>query len=198
MIPRTIYDVAVVGAGPAGVQAAVSAAHQMRHVLLLDAGPISQRKGRAYWSKSVQFQDVPVFGGITGPKFIQALREWVTAQPERTVSVSGRSRQTGIRYQPAYVLRVRKTVPQEGERAPSGYLFEIEASLETLPRNSTDNDTSPQPGASAHFYARTLVIASGFEDTWPDIEVDESANRLYQRHRALFRYAGNRKGWHVC
>jgi len=48
------------------------------------------------------------------------------------------------------------------------------------------------------FEARTLVIASGFEDKWPDIDIDESAGRLYQRHRTLFRFAGNRKGWHVC
>ncbi|HEV2125331.1 MAG TPA: NAD(P)/FAD-dependent oxidoreductase, partial [Chloroflexota bacterium] len=38
IVERTVYDVAVVGAGPAGAQAAVSAAHQMKHVLILDAG----------------------------------------------------------------------------------------------------------------------------------------------------------------
>ena len=41
----TVYDVAVIGAGPAGAQAAISAAHQARHVLVLDAGPISHLKG---------------------------------------------------------------------------------------------------------------------------------------------------------
>ena len=77
MTERTVYDVAVIGAGPAGAQAAVSAAHQMRHVLVLDAAPVSQRTGRAYWSKSVELQDAPVFPGITGPRFSRALREWM-------------------------------------------------------------------------------------------------------------------------
>src|SRR5688500_18603456 len=104
-----VYDVAVIGGGPAGTQAAISAAHQMRHVLLLDAAPISQRKGRAYWSKSVAFQDVPVFGAITGPKFTQALREWTGNHPVHTVTIANRTRQTGIEYQAAYVLRVTRT-----------------------------------------------------------------------------------------
>src|SRR5919202_2776364 len=81
---RTLYDVAVIGAGPAGAQAAVSAAHQMRHVLVLDAAPISQRKGRAYWSKSVHLQDAPVFPSITGPRFARALHHWMNAQEIRT------------------------------------------------------------------------------------------------------------------
>jgi len=91
-----VYDVAVIGAGPAGTQAAVSAAHQMRHVLVLDAGPITQRKGRAYWSKSVELQDAPVFPGITGPRFVRALREWMDAQPVRRIAIGGRERSVGI------------------------------------------------------------------------------------------------------
>lgn len=181
---QTIFDVAVVGAGPAGVQAAISAAHQMRHVLILDAGPISQRKGRAYWSKSVAFQDVPVFGGITGPKFVHALRDWLHVHPERTVTIAGRVRPTGIRYQPAVVLRVTRAAD-----AP----FRIEVSTMPLPRG----DGHP-PHPTTMFLAKRLIVASGFEDKWPDIEVDESANRLYRSHRAIFRFAGNRKGWHVC
>ncbi|MBT5715271.1 hypothetical protein HOI71_29760, partial [Candidatus Poribacteria bacterium] len=50
---ETVYDIAVIGAGPAGAQAAISGSHQMRHVLVLDAGRISRREGRAYWSKTV-------------------------------------------------------------------------------------------------------------------------------------------------
>ena len=180
--PESIYDVAVVGAGPAGTQAAISAAHQMRHVLLLDAAPISHRKGRAFWSKSVAFQDVPVFGAITGPKFTHALREWTAHHPVRTITLAGRQRQTGIRYQPAYVLRVR--------RAAQGFLS-VEATTAPLaPAGAT-----PQTEV---FFARTLVVASGFEDKWPDIEVNESAARLYKRHSTLFRFAGNCRGWHVC
>ena len=212
-----IYDVAVVGAGPAGAQTAVSAAHQMRHVLLLDAGPISQRKGRAYWSKSVEFQDAPFFTAITGPKLVAALRAWVGGQPVRRVTIGGRERSAGIQYQQAYVLRVTRSEASTGERAPAGYLFEIEASVEALPSERAagsraaapplvkPDSTAPAPTDAAakllmtrRFYARSLVVASGFEDTWPDIEVDESATRLYQRHRTLFRYAGNRRGWHVC
>ena len=84
-----LYDVAVVGAGPAGTQAAVSAAHQMRHVLLLDAGLVSRRRGRAYWSKTVKIEDAPVFpGGVTGPQLIKALREWVAGFPVRPRSES--------------------------------------------------------------------------------------------------------------
>jgi thioredoxin reductase len=194
MTDKTIYDVVVIGAGPAGVQAAVSAAHQMRHVLLLDAGPISQRKGRAYWSKSVEFQDAPVFGAITGPKFVQALREWVNTFPEHEVEIGGRERPTGIRYQPAVVQRVTRAEAGEGERAPAGHLFELEASTSSLPRKF--DGTLPEP--SVRFFGRTVIVASGFEDAWPDIEADPSAHRLMERHRTLFRFAGNRRGWHVC
>jgi len=177
-----IYDVAVIGAGPAGTQAAISASHQMRHVLLLDAGPISQKKGRAYWSKSVAFEDVPVFGAITGPKFVHALRDWTAQHPVRTVTIGNTTRHTGINYQPAYVQRVSRT--------PDGPLT-IEATTEPI----TTKHTQPK---SATFLAKTLIVASGFEDKWPDIEVNASATRLYKRHSVLFRFAGNRKGWHVC
>ena len=154
----------------------------MRHVLLLDAAPISQRKGRAYWSKSVAFQDVPVFGAITGPRFVQALREWAEQHPVRTITIGGRQRETGIQYQPAFVRRVTRT--------PEGPL-RIEAATTPLGSDAA-------PPKTETFLARTLIVASGFEDKWPDIEVNESATRLYQRHSALFRFAGNRKGWHVC
>ena len=181
-VPETVYDVAVIGAGPAGTQAAISAAHQMRYVLLLDAGPISQNKGRAYWSKSVAFQDVPVFGAVTGPKFVQALREWIGNHPVRAVTIAGQQRQTGIQYQAGYVLRVTRT-PTD--------LLSIEAATEPLASDTAQPQT-------VTFLAKTVVIASGFDDKWPDIEVNESATRLYQRHSALFRFAGNGKGWHVC
>ena len=73
-----LYDVMVIGAGPAGTQAAVSAAHQMRHVLVLDAGAVSNRRGRAYWSKSVAIAALPVFpGGVTGPNLDKALKAWM-------------------------------------------------------------------------------------------------------------------------
>ena len=70
---ETIYDVAVIGAGPAGAQAAVSASHQMRHVLVLHSGKVSFSRGRAYWSKSVEIEDAPVFPGIIGPHFAKEL-----------------------------------------------------------------------------------------------------------------------------
>jgi thioredoxin reductase len=186
----TIYDVAVIGAGPAGAQAAVSAAHQMRHVLVFNAGPISQRKGRAFWSKSVEIQDVPGLPGATGPKLAHALLTWMAAQRVHPVTIGGRSRMAGIEHRAGVVLRVQRAVPPAGERAPAGYLFRLEASTAPL-----------RPGRPLQIEvarARTLVVASGFEDLWPDIQVDESAERLYQRYRTVLRYAGNRKGWHVC
>src|SRR5690554_2483976 len=91
-----VYDVAVIGAGPAGTQAAVSAAGQMRHVLLLDAGPVSRRRGRAYWSKSVEIEDAPVFPGVTGPNFAKALREWAESFPVHPITIVQKERLTGI------------------------------------------------------------------------------------------------------
>jgi thioredoxin reductase len=187
---RIVYDVAVIGAGPAGAQAAVSAAHQMRHVLVLDAAPVSQRKGRAYWSKSVAIQDAPGHASITGPRFAQALHHWMNAQEVRAVRFAGRERAVGIHRQAGVVLRVRQVPPEAGERAPAGYLFEIEASTTQL--------RAHRPLEIERFHARALVVASGFEDVWPDIEVEEGATRLYQRYRTIFRFAGNRRGWHVC
>lgn len=188
--PGPIYDVAVIGAGPAGAQAAISAAHQMRHVLVLDAGPVSQRKGRAYWSKSVAIQDAPVFTGVTGPKLARALRQWMQAQPVRQVTIGGCRRTVGIDLRGGMVMRVTKVAPAAGECAPAGHLFSLEVSIEPLHHSKALR--------LARFLARTLVVASGFEDRWPEIEVDESAQRLYRRYRAVFRYAGNARGWHVC
>lgn len=188
--PPDVFDVAVIGSGPAGAQAAVSAAHQMRSVLVVEAGGVSQRKGRAFWNKSVDFLDVPVFPGITGPKLSQALVAWMGAQPGQVVTISGVTRHSGIWRRAGMVLRVTRGEAPDGATAPAGYLFEIEASTKAL-----------KPGVPLtveRFRARSLVIASGFEDVWPDIEVTEGADRLYQSHRVMFRYAGNRKGWHVC
>jgi thioredoxin reductase len=176
-----MYDVMVIGAGPAGTQAAISAAHQMRHVLVLTAGEISQKKGRAYWSKSVMLEDVPVFSGITGPEFIAALYEWMASRPVREIVIGGRRQKAGIEVKDGMVLRAT--------RHPEGFI-DIEVSVAPLKGRSVT--------AVEHVIGRTLVIASGFEDLWPDIEVDEEAERLYQRYRTVFRYAGNRKGWHVC
>jgi thioredoxin reductase len=162
----------------------------MRHVLLLDAGPVSQRKGRAFWSKSVEFLDAPVFPAISGPRFVKALREWTQAQPVRRVTIAGRSRPVGIERKAGMLMRVRRDDPQPGEDAPAGFLFRLDVSTNRL-----------RPETPLHLetmYARTLVVASGFEDVWSDIEVDRAAQRLYQSHRVLLRYAGNRKGWHVC
>jgi thioredoxin reductase len=162
----------------------------MRHVLVLDAAPVSQSKGRAYWSKSVELQDAPVFSGITGPRFAQALHHWLKTHAIRCISIGGQARTVGIERRPGVVLRTTQVPPPDGERAPAGYLFELEASTAPL--------RAHQPLQVERFHARSLVVASGFEDVWPDIEVDESARRLYRRYRTVFRYAGNQKGWHVC
>lgn len=175
-----LYDVAVIGAGPAGSQAAVSAAHQMRHVLLIDAGEVSRRRGRAYWSKSVEIQDAPVFPGITGPNFAKALREWTESFPVRTITLLGKQRLTGIQRQGGVVMQLHRT--DEG--------FRLDVSVS--PRREG------HPLNIQQFRARTVVVASGFEDRWPDIEVDESVEPLYERYRTVFRYAGNRRGWHLC
>ncbi len=179
----TVYDVAVIGAGPAGAQAAISAAHQARHVLVLDAGPISHLKGRAFWSKSVQIEDAPVFEGVIGSHFMRALREWMASRPVREVTIGGRTRRTGIEYRPGYVLKL-----QALDVEPT--LFALETSVEPL--------RGERPSKHTRFQARTVVVASGFDDVWPDIEVNEQAERLYQRYQTVFRFAGNRRGWHVC
>ena len=188
--PPDVFDVAVIGGGPAGTQAAVSVAHQMRSVLVLEAGPVSQRKGRAFWSKSVEFLDVPTFRAITGPKLAVALREWMAAQPGHVTSIGGTPRHVGIWRRAGMVLRVTRVPAPECEPAPAGFLYEIRASTRPL--------KAGEPPKIERFRARTLVVASGFEDIWPDIDVTEGANRLYQSHRVVFRYAGHRKGWHVC
>jgi len=106
--PDSPFDVLVIGCGPAGAQAAVSAAHQMRHVALIDGGAVSLRRGRHFWSKSVEFVDAPVFPGITGPAFNRALKEWTDAQPEQAVTIDGESRHIGIRRIPGYVTDVER------------------------------------------------------------------------------------------
>jgi len=175
-----LYDIAVVGAGPAGTQAAISASHQMRHVLVLDAGEVSNRKGRAYWSKTVEFEDVPVFPGITGPQFIKALHDWIAHHPVREVVLAGERRKVGIEKVGGLLMQLKR----------DGDLFLLETSTSPL--------VDGQAKELTLFRARRVIVASGFEDKWPDIELDESATRMFQRYRAVFRYAGNRHGWHVC
>ncbi len=169
-----LYDVAVIGAGPAGVQAAISAWHQGRRVLVLDAGAVSQRKGRAYWAKSVAIEDAPGLAPITGPKLRahlhHLLRLRAAADPE----------EPRIELRGAYVLGLRR----------DGGQFLISASLAPL------KDGRVQ--ATGSFRARRVVVASGFEDGWPEIEVDERGRRMLERYRAVFRYAGNQGGWHLC
>jgi thioredoxin reductase len=175
-----IYDIAVIGAGPAGAQAAVSASHQMRHVLVLDAGQVSNRKGRAYWSKSVEFEDVPVFNGVTGPTFLAALRDWMAHRPVREVEIAGETRRYGIEVRGGVLMQLKR----------DGDVFLLETSVSPL--------VDGQAKELTLFRARRVIVASGFEDKWPEIEIDESATRMFQRYRAVFRYAGNRRGWHVC
>ena len=177
---ETIYDVAVIGAGPAGVQAAVSASHQMRHVLVLHSGKVSFSRGRAYWSKSVEIEDAPVFPGIIGPNFAKELMRWMESRPVVDFMIGGERRKTGIDVRDGLVRTLKR----------NGDLFELEASTKTLKRN-TDLEI-------AHFKSRTVVVAAGFDDKWPDIEFEPGAERLYKQYTTVFRYAGNRKGWHVC
>lgn len=177
---RTVYDVAVIGAGPAGTQAAISAAHQMRHVIVFDAGAVSQRKGRSYWSKSVQLQDAPVFTGISGPKFVRELHAWMRAYPVTVQPSGGGPRPVGIELQPGLVTDVER----------EGDAFALEVSVAPLGREGAVS--------RKRFFARAVVVASGFEDAWPDIEVQAQAARMMQRYRTVFRYAGNARGWHVC
>ena len=177
---ETIYDVTVIGAGPAGAQAAVSASHQMRHVLVLHSGKVSFNRGRAYWSKSVEIEDAPVFPGIIGPNFAKELMRWMESRPVVDFMIGGEKRKTGIDIRDGLVLKVER----------NGDLFELEASTKTLKRG-TDL-------AIEHFKSRTVIVAAGFDDKWPDIEFEPDAERLYKQYATVFRYAGNRKGWHVC
>ncbi len=177
---KTIYDVAVIGAGPAGAQAAVSASHQMRHVLVLHAGKVSFSRGRAYWSKSVEIEDAPVFPGIIGPHFAKELMSWMESRPVTEFTLGTEKRRTGIDIRDGMVTKLTRNGP----------LFDLEASTTAIKRN--------RPLVSEHFQARTVVVATGFDDKWPDIEFEQDAERLYKRYAVVFRYAGNRRGWHVC
>lgn len=181
---ETIYDVAVIGAGPAGTQAAVSASHQMKHVLVLHAGKVSFSRGRAYWSKSVEIEDAPVFPGIIGPQFAKALMKWMESRPVVDFRLGTETRKTGIEIRDGMVTNLTR---KPGASPP---LFELEASTTPLKKNA--------PLQLERFRARTVVIASGFDDKWPDIEFQADAERLYKQYATVFRYAGNRKGWHVC
>ena len=177
---ETIYDVAVIGAGPAGTQAAVSASHQMRHVLVLHSGKVSFSRGRAYWSKSVEIEDAPVFPGIIGPHFSKELMKWMESRPVVDFMIGAEQRKTGIDIRDGLVQKLTR----------HDDIFDIEASTKTLKQNTALEVT--------HFKARTVVVAAGFDDKWPDIEFEAGAERLYKQYATVFRYAGNKKGWHVC
>ena len=177
---ETIYDVAVIGAGPAGTQAAVSASHQMKHVLVLHSGKVSFSRGRAYWSKSVEIEDAPVFPGITGPNFAKELMKWMESRPVVDFMLGAEKRKTGIEIRDGLVTKLTR----------NGRLLELEASSKTLKRHA--------PLEMERFKSRTVVVAAGFDDKWPDIEFQPGAERLYKQYATVFRYAGNRKGWHVC
>ena len=179
-MPETIYDVAVIGAGPAGTQAAVSASHQMRHVLVLHSGKVSFSRGRAYWSKSVEIEDAPVFPGIVGPNFAKELMKWMESRPVMDFNIGNQQRKAGIDIRDGLVTRLTR----------DNGIFELEASTSTLKKNT--------PLQIENFKSRTVVVASGFDDKWPDIEFQHDAERLYKQYATVFRYAGNRKGWHVC
>ena len=127
-----IYDVAVIGAGPAGVQAAVSASHQMRHVLVLHSGKVSFSRGRAYWSKSVEIEDAPVFPGIIGPHFAKELMKWMESRPVVDFMLGSEKRKTGIDIRDGMVAKIIR----------NGDLFELEASTKTLKQNTSSEMAS--------------------------------------------------------
>ena len=177
-----VFDVLVIGAGPGGTQATVSAAHQMRHVLLLDASKVSRRRGRAYWSKTVKIEDAPVFAGITGVQFAKALQGWTEGQPERTIRRGGEERMSGIRRADGFAMDLEQLDDDT---------FRLTYATEALSRDG-------QVGATTTALGRTVVVASGFEDGWPEIEVNETATRMYRKHQLVYRFAGNSRGWHLC
>ena len=177
---EVIYDVAVIGAGPAGAQAAISASHQMRHVLVLHAGKVSFSRGRAYWSKSVEIEDAPVFPGIIGPNFAKELMKWMEGRTVTDITIHGEKRKTGIDVRDGFIVNLTREDDS----------FNIKASTVPLGRG--------KPEQIEHFKSRTVIVASGFDDRWPDIEFQAEAERLYKQYVVVFRYAGNRKGWHVC
>jgi len=168
-----LYDVAVIGAGPAGVQAAISAWHQGREVLVLDAGAVSRRLGRAYWAKSVPIEDAPGLPALTGPELRAHLHALLRARGEEREGLPR------IELRGAYVLAIE----------PQAQGFGLRASLAPLREGRLREE--------GVFRARSVVVASGFEDGWPEIEVN-GGPRLLERYRAAFRYAGNRGGWHLC
>jgi thioredoxin reductase (NADPH) len=79
-----VFDCAIVGAGPAGLTAAVYLARYRRHIVVFDAG-----KSRAAWIP--ESHNCPGFpGGISGPALLQKLRaqaaEHATTIVPRTVT----------------------------------------------------------------------------------------------------------------
>ena len=126
----------------------------MRHVLVLHSGKVSFSRGRAYWSKSVEIEDAPVFPGIIGPHFAKELMRWMESRPVVDFMVGGEKRKTGIDIRDGLVMTLKR----------NGEVFELKASTKTLRRG--------RDLARARFKARTVVVASGFDDKWPDIEFD--------------------------
>ncbi|MFE7128500.1 FAD-dependent oxidoreductase [Streptomyces sp. NPDC057617] len=80
----TPYDLAVLGAGPAGLAAAVTAAAAGARVALVDAGP---RPGGQYWRHRAGDEGAPGHGGTA----FQRLRYGLTAHADRIDYLAGHS-----------------------------------------------------------------------------------------------------------
>ena len=106
--------------------------------------------------------------------------KWMESRPVVDFMLGSEKRKTGIDIRDGMVTKLTR----------NGDLFELEASTRTPKQNTPLEMTS--------FKSRTVVVAVGFDDKWPDIEFEPDAERLYKQYATVFRYAGNRKGWHVC
>ena len=142
-------------------------------------------KGGAFWSKSVQIEDAPRLrgGSSAATSCGRYANGWTAAR-----CAKGGNRRPHPAHRYRVPTRLRAQAPGAQRRADA--VLRWKTSVEPL-RSERPIKHTPLPGPG------TVVVASGFDDVWPDIEVNEQAERLYQRYQTVFRFAGNRRGWHV-
>ncbi|MFC7343568.1 FAD-dependent oxidoreductase [Saccharopolyspora griseoalba] len=165
---RARYDVAVVGAGPAGLAAAVSAAEAGRRVVLVDSG---EQPGGQYWRR-------PDDSAPRGPESL-GQHDWPTFTDLRTRLrlLSSRQRITHLpRRQVWFVERpARAEVPSHTLHLTTAH---VEAAADIAPRSVTADALILCPGG----YDRQLPI-QGWD--LPGVMAAGGVQALLKAHRTL-------------